>query len=408
MAALIPPRRLTGGLICDGTSPPRRADLRLRDGRIAEILEPGSPIDPGEDAVDVSDSLVTPGLTDVHTHLFCEGDIPRYLTTLVRDDPALRVLKGAKRARDMLKAGFTTVRDVSTEGAGYADVALFEAIQSGFAEGPRIFACGPGVGITGGYLPGRLAPGVCVPAACATVDGEDAIRKEIREQCRRGVAWIKAFVDWGCPHPHHKREIRATFTEAELFALVDEARRRNRKVAAHATSDEGAANAIRCGVASIEHLPEATQKTFDLAAEKGVFVVPTLSVVASSLKATNPLEVEDAKRRMDAQQESFTLLMASGARIASGSDVGAYPHQMGARSEIRWMVELGLSPLDALRAATGSAADLLGLPDIGAIRTGAIGDLCVFPLITKDGRPDLVATIVGDPRMVWQGGAPVR
>src|SRR5262249_30307461 len=154
--------------------------------------------------------------------------------------------------------------DVCTEGAGYADVALREAIAQGLIEGPRVLPSGPGIGITGGYLPQGFAPGVCVPSGCAIVDGPDAARREVRQQVSHGVAWIKVFADWFYTDPvtGESREL-PTFPPPELHAVVDEARRRGVEVAAHATSDAGARHAIDAGVNSLEHLGPLSRQTLD-------------------------------------------------------------------------------------------------------------------------------------------------
>jgi imidazolonepropionase-like amidohydrolase len=253
------PILLEGAFLCDGGEPPRSAALLLEEGRIARILPPeareGLPA--GLRRVNLDGYLITPGLLDLHTHLFLPGEESPgtanpggYERMLIKESLSFRTLRGAANARLMLDQGFTTVRDVCTEGAGYADVALRDAIGAGLCEGPRIFPCGPGLGITGGYLP-NVAPGICIPTGCSIVDGADAARREVRAQISHGVSWIKVFADWPCRPalPGEPPRARPTFTREELSVIVEEAGRAGRRVAAHATSDAGARQAIDCGVA---------------------------------------------------------------------------------------------------------------------------------------------------------------
>ncbi|HZX00660.1 MAG TPA: amidohydrolase family protein, partial [Bacilli bacterium] len=270
-----PPRAerllLRGGLLCDGAAPPAPGALLLDEGLIAEVITGAAPASiEGARTIDLAGALLVPGLIDAHTHLISGGDMDAYDRELLKDSLPLRTLRAAANARLALDHGVLTMRDLCTEGAGYADVALRDAIRAGLSEGPRVVPAGPGLGITGGYLPGGYAPGVCVPAGCAIVDGPDAARREVRLQVSHGVEWIKVFADWTVDDPR-TGEHRAlpTFTRPELEAIVDEARRRGRSVAAHVTSDEGAREAIACGVASIEHMGDLSRETLDAAAAAG-------------------------------------------------------------------------------------------------------------------------------------------
>jgi imidazolonepropionase-like amidohydrolase len=410
-AALARPLVLKGALISDGSAPPRAATLLLDAGRIAGVLSPGEAAPEDARVLDVTGKLITPGLIDVHTHLLMSLDMTvegAYEHELLKVSLPLRTLRGSANARLVLDHGFTTVRDVCTEGAGYADVALRDAIAEGLCEGPRILPSGPGIGITGGYLPSGFAPGACRPSGCSICDSPDAARLEVRTQVAYGVAWIKVFADWNCDGPlDGKSEVLPTFTSAELLAIVDEAARRGRRIAAHATSDAGARHAIACGVASIEHLGPLSRETLDQAAERGVFVVPTLSAFDFFVKKASPGQRDPMQRRFDATAEAFGRALAAGVRIASGSDVGTFPHALGGRSELRLLMELGMSPAAALRAATAEAASLLGIENLGVIEKGAIGDLCAFPI--DRAAPDLRAALTaGAPSLVIKGGRVVR
>ena len=404
---------LQGALVCDGSAPPTEATVVI-EGATIRAVQPAraaAPLPPDARVLDLRGHLLVPGLIDVHTHLLSGGDTSTgaYDRELLKDSLPLRTLRAAAHARMAIDHGFLTMRDVCTEGAAFADVALRDAVAAGLCEGPRILPSGPGIGITGGYLPTGFAPGVCVPSGCALVDGADAARREVRLPASHGVAWIKVFADWFYVDPTTGGSVdRPTFTRGELDAIVDEAKRRGLRVAAHATSDAGARQAIACGVASIEHLGPLTGETLDAAAAGGVVLVPTLSVLEHGLNAA----VDDKRRarsrqRMDTVALSFARALASGVRIACGTDIGCYPHASGSMSEVRLMIELGMAPLDALRAATAEGAALLGLPDIGRIAEGATADLCAFPL-DRTGA-DLAATLIGSPpSFVVQGGRLVR
>ena len=375
---------LRGGMVLDGTgSAPRAASVVVAGDRIEDVLSADAPPPAGALVEDVSGCLVTPGLVDAHTHLFLAGQIfaeMGYERELLKDSLPLRTLRGAAHARLMLDHGVTTVRDVCTEGAGFADVALRRAIEAGLCEGPRLHPSGPGIGITGGYYPTGWAPGLCLPMGCSIVDSADAARREVRAQIEHGVSWIKVFADWAGSEPvTGDRFVAPTFTREELLAIVDEAARRHRRVAAHVMSDAGARHAIECGVASLEHMGDFSRETLDLAAARGVFLVPTLSVFRHGIA-----HVTDEKTRVRARQQwerataVFAEARAAGARIAAGSDIGAYPHAEGSLSELGIYMELGMSPAEAVRAATSEGAALLGTDDGGRIAKGMAADLCVF------------------------------
>lgn len=373
---------LTNLFYSDGDEP-QRGSLLLEGDRIERILAPDEAVQERDiETIKLSDALVTPGLIDMHTHLLLSGESSpmSYERQLLQEPLSFRALRGAHNAKQMLDFGFTTVRDVCTEGAAFADVSLRDAIKAGFIKGPRIYPSGPGLGITGGYIPSGLAPGVCIPMGCAIVDGVDAIRKEVRSQIANGVSWIKVFADWPCGAVEHGHpsQVRATFLREELLALVDEATRRGRRIAAHATSDEGARLAIECGAASIEHMGELSDETLSLMKARDLVLVPTLSVMREMLDGAKPENKEAAQRHYDKVAKAFERALRSGVTIACGTDIGCYPFEKGSLQELTLMRDLGMKPLDALRAATRNAAKLLGRDDLGVIQEGAIADLCVF------------------------------
>ncbi len=405
---------LAGAMVTDGRAAPAPATVVVEAGRIAALLPAGvkPELAPEDRTLDLGGQLLVPGLIDAHTHLLMSGDVGAYEKELLRDGTPLRTLRAAMHARRALYDGVLTVRDVCTEGAGYADVALREAIGAGVCEGPRVLPSGPGISVTGGYLPAPFAPGVCVPSGCTLVDGEDAARREVRTQVSYGVAWIKVFADWfATDATTGEALVLPTFTPPELTAVCDEAARRGVRVAAHVTSDAGARQAIQCGAASLEHLGPLSRETLDLAAARGVVLVPTLAIVEHMLESATTDEKRDrARRRVDAAREAFTRALAAGVTIALGTDIGAYPHAKGSRIEIGYLVDYGMGELAALRAATGSAADLLRLPDVGRIAKGAVADLCAFAARASGASGTSVASALtaAPPTLVVQAGRVVR
>jgi imidazolonepropionase-like amidohydrolase len=398
---------LRGARLCDGSALPAHGSLLLEGGAVAAVLDPGAPPVEGARVIDLPGALVVPGLADVHTHLVLGGDTEAYERELLKDSLPLRALRAAANARLALDHGVLTMRDVCTEGAGYADVALRDAIRAGLAEGPRVVPSGPGIGITGGYLPMGVAPGVCIPTGCAMVDGPDAARREVRAQVSYGVEWIKVFADWPeVATGHRDPRVLVTFTQPELFAICDEARRRGRRVAAHVTSDAGARQAIACGAASLEHMGDLTRETLDAAAAADVTLVPTLSVLHDLRPAASPARQEGRKRFLDDAARAFERALASGVRIACGTDIGCFPHARGSLGELGLMMALGMRPLAALRAATSDAAALLGLPSIGRLSPGATADLAIFAM--AEGSDDLGEALEKKPVMVIQAGRVVR
>lgn len=396
---------LRGALVCDGAAAPAAATVVVRERLVAAVEPPGISVH-AEQVVELAGHLLVPGLIDAHTHLLMAGDVDGYEKELLKDGLPLRTLRAAAHARMALDHGFLTLRDVCTEGAGYADVALREAIRAGVCEGPRILPSGPGIGITGGYLPRGFAPGVCVPSGCAIVDGEDAARREVREQVSYGVAWIKVFADWpSSDATTGESKDRPTFTRGELGAIVDEAERRGVRVAAHVTSDAGARQAIEAGVASLEHMGSLTRETLDAAAARGVALVPTLSVLEQMLEhlpVADETRRDRARRRIEASRAAFAHALAAGVTIVCGTDIGVFPHSIGSRGELALLADYGMSAIGALAAATRNAADLLRLAPLGRIEPGAPADLCAFAGTA------LETAIVERPVLVLQSGRIIR
>lgn len=327
--------------------------------------------------IDLSSATVLPGLIDAHTHMFLhDGD---YNDQLLREQIAYRAIYASVNAKKTLDAGFTAIRDVETEGAMYADVALREAINNGVVPGPRMQCATRSMSITGGYSPYGFSPEVPMAYGAQLADGVDGVRLAVREQIKYGADLIKIYID----HRRGRSMIGdsltgfPTFSLEETKAIVDEAAKVGIKVAAHAYTSAAAQTAINAGCISIEHGLYLDEPTFRLMAQKGCYWVPTMIAYLRTLENPN---VSPAVRKMaegTTQRHNATFqraLKIPGLKIAFGSDLtGA--HGTNAR-ELEVMVRYGMTAMAAIKSATSVAADLLGWQNkIGSIESGKFADL---------------------------------
>src|ERR1700676_1466285 len=348
--------------------------------------------------IDLGSATVLPGLIDCHTHLMLrEPEGPNsYALNLVTKSEAFRALEGAADARVTLEAGFTTVRDVENEGSWYADVALRDAINQGLVEGPRMQGATRGIAGVGQYYPFGVLPDLRgFPTGPQMVRGVEDVRRAVREQIGYGADLIKLYADW--PNP--------TLTVEEMHAAVEEAHKAGRKVAAHATTPEGIRNAVTAGVDSIEHGHHADRQGLELMKVKGVYLVPTLSVVDAEF-AKDPTAKDDpeAKRFLEGIQQEVQQAKALGLKIANGSDAArAQLHGRNA-DELVAMTKRGLTSIEAIRAATTNSAELLGWLDrVGSVEAGKYADL-----IAVEGDPLRDVAALRNVKFVMKGGKIVR
>jgi imidazolonepropionase-like amidohydrolase len=396
---------IKAGTLIDGTSsaPKKNQTIVIRGNRI-ESVGSDVAIPAGAKMIDLSNATVLPGMIDTHTHIFLQGEDPAeggYDVQLLKYPLAYRAARAAVAARRALEQGFTTIRDVETEGAGYGDVGIKMAINEGRIPGPRMFVVTRAISTTGGYNLEGYAPEIEVPKGAQLIDGPVEARKAAREQLDHGADWIKVYMthrSW--VDKNGNLVSQPTLTVEELKAIVDEAHGWKKKVACHAYGGEGLQRALDGGCDSIEHGLDLTDANVAQMVRQGTWLVPTLSVYYSHNDPPNtPSGKRDAKR-VAVHGPSFQKAMKAGVKIAFGTDVGGFSWDEPIAQEFARMTEFGMSPMDAIRSATSRAADLLDMTgELGVIAPGAYADI-----VAVGGDPLRDVAALKDVRFVMKDG----
>jgi imidazolonepropionase-like amidohydrolase len=410
---------IRAGVLIDGISGSVRRNvlITIRGKQITEVADGGefaaSKLPTGATFIDLSHETVLPGLIDAHTHIFLQGEDPAeggYDIQLLKYPLAFRAARATVSARRALEQGFTTLRDMETEGAGYGDVGIKMAIEGGYIPGPRLLVATRAISTTGGYPLEGYAPEIEVPKGVQIVDGPVEARKAAREQLDHGADWIKVYMT-------HRSWIRysgvgktgelvsqPTLTVEELRAIVDETHGWGKKVACHAYGGEGLQRALDGGCDSIEHGLQLTDAQVAQMVRQGTWLCATLSPYYLDWAPADTPEGQRDRKRASEHEVSFRKALKAGVKIAFGTDMGGIPWSEPIAQEFRRMVELGMTSMRAIQSATSRAAELLEMQGrIGVVAPGAYADV-----VAVAGDPLTDVKVLGNVEFVMKEGRVFR
>jgi imidazolonepropionase-like amidohydrolase len=379
--------------------------ITIRGDRVESVGEASGTNPPaGATVIDLSNATVLPGLVDSHTHIFLQGEDPAlggYDVQLLKYPIAYRAARATVSVRRALEQGFTALRDLETEGAGYGDVGIKQAIEEGYIPGPRLFVSTRAISTTGGYPLEGYAPEIEVPKGVQIIDGPVQARKAAREQLDHGADWIKVYMT-------HRSWVgksgelisQPTLTVEELKAIVDETHGWQKKVACHAYGGEGLHRGLDGGCDSIEHGLELDDAAVAQMKKQGTWYCPTISVYYYDWAPENTPAGQRDRKRASEHAVSFQKAMKAGLKIVYGTDAGGFKWTDPMSQDFPRMVSLGMSPMDAIRSATVSAAEMLDMTgQIGVIAPGAFADV-----VAVSGDPLRDVKELGRVRFVMKGG----
>ncbi len=374
---------IRAGSLIDGKSAAPRRDqvIVIHGNRIESVSDAATAkIPSGAAVIDLSKATLLPGLIDSHTHIFLQGEDPAqggYDANILNAPLALRAARATVSARRALEQGFTTLRDVETEGAGYGDVGIKEAIEKGYIPGPRLFVATRAISTTGGYPLEGYAPELDMPKGAQIVDGPVEARKAAREQLDHGADWIKVYMthrSW--VGKNGELVSQPTLTLEELRAVVDETHGWGKKVACHVYGGIGLRRALDGGCDSIEHGLDLDDAAIAQMLKQGTWYVPTISVYYGDWAPADTPAGQRDRLRASVHEQSFKKALKAGVKIVFGTDMGGIPWTEPIAQEFPRMVELGMQPMDAIQSATSRAAAMLEMEGkIGVVAPGAFADI---------------------------------
>lgn len=388
--------KITASRLFDGTAMKSNWGVVVEGNTIIEI-GPVDQLSSADQTFDFPDGTIMPGMIEGHSHvLLYPYNQMEWNDQVLKESRSLRAIRGAKMATKNLYAGFTTIRDLGSEGAGYADVAIKQSIEQGIIEGPRMLVAGRAIVATGSYGPKGFHPDFDVPLGAEPADGEQLIAIT-RDQIGKGADFIKVYADyrWG-----PDKAAMPTFSIEEMKLIVQTAASSGRDVVAHAATAEGMRRATLAGVKTIEHGSAATVEVLELMKEKGVALCPTLAATHSVTQYFDGWNGQDPEpEKILNKRQMMKAALKSGVTIVAGGDVGVFPHGENVK-ELELMVDYGMSEIEVLTSVTSINAKVFGLSNLGNLKEGFLADiivvagdpaqnisnLCSVELVMKDGK----------------------